>query len=128
MRRIDEIRHRLDRWQYWHLTTRLGGGAAVAWLQERVDCATPLLGMSPIRDDEVILTDMAVAQLREPLKRTVLTVYLDREGNSPEGLARILGVTQRTVDGRLAHADWLIRVWLGARPDTARAAAQRAAA
>ena len=123
VKRIAAVEHDLHEWQRWHLTTRLGGGYVIPWLLERVDCSRPLMGGAPIKDEEVIFTDMAVASLREPLKRTVLTVYLDREGNSAEGIARILGVHERTVHNRLCHADFRIMVWKDERRESRRKAA-----
>lgn len=118
MRRDPYWKARLERWQLW--VFKAPGGARSAFYIERVDCATVFGTLTPAINDEAVETDMLVARLPDPLKRTVKAVYLDGLGNSLEGIAARLRCTTRTLHEHLCHADLALDVELDRRKTAAK--------
>jgi DNA-directed RNA polymerase specialized sigma24 family protein len=111
---------RLNRWALWVFSSP---GRARAWYVERVDCAVQFGNLTPAINDEAIVTDQLVGGLPAMLKAAVKAVYLDGVGNSMEGTARRLRISERTLHTRLCHADLRLDIALDARESQARRAA-----
>lgn len=123
MERIKHIKARLERWQAWYFS--VGSTGAVSWLTERVDSTPAYVDAFLGSSEDAVLTDQAVANLPLELRRTVMTVYRNREGLSMGAYADRLRITRATLHNRLCHADLRIDAWLRARQD---AQSDRAAA
>ncbi|MEG1678673.1 MAG: hypothetical protein RR326_01150 [Stenotrophomonas sp.] len=124
--RIKHINERLQRWAWWHWSSRVGGHyAAVKWA-ERVDGGNlpPPTPMS-VGDEEAIETDQVVAALPVRERGAVLAVYLDREGCSMEQIAGKVRCTRTTLHNRLCDADRRIAMALLDRAQGRAAMAER---
>lgn len=110
MPRIDESERRLENWARWKLEGSSGGlGYAKSDMASEGCGDRHREAMVPTGIDEAERTNRAILTLSLDVQRTVHAMYLEGGGKAKK--ARLLGVSEATIDSRIWLAHRRIETW-----------------
>ena len=122
MARIEWVKHRLENWALWKERESKGGLGFASQSSFLNEAVADRYRESKIPVDEVdaSLTNVAVESLRSGELELYITLqlkYVHRPALGPNDIARMRGVSVRSIAERVDRADHVIRQWFAARDE-----------
>ena len=122
MARIEWVKHRLENWALWKERESKGGLGFASQSSFLNEAVADRYRESKIPVDEVdaSLTNVAVESLRSGELELYITLqlkYVHRPALGHNDIARMRGVSVRSIAERVDRADHVIRQWFAARDE-----------